>query len=102
MAPTRRRKPPTSTVVLFVRHGKTPTTGAILPGRARGLHLSDEGRAQAEALAERIVAAADVRAVYASPLERARETAAPIARSCRVSVKVERGLVECDFGDWTG
>ena len=88
--------------MLFVRHGKTPTTGTVLPGRARGLHLSDEGRAQAEALAERIVAAADVKAVYASPLERARETAAPIARSSHVRVKVERGLLECDFGDWTG
>ncbi len=66
------------------------------------MHLSDEGRAQAEALAERIAAAADVRAVYASPLERARETAAPIARSSKVRVKVERGLLECDFGEWTG
>ena len=102
MAPTRRRKPPAYTVVLFVRHGKTPTTGSVLPGRARGLHLSDEGRSQAQATAERIVAAADVHAVYASPLERARETATPIGRACGVSVKVDRGLLECDFGDWTG
>jgi len=40
--------------------------------------------------------------VYSSPLERARETAAPIARARRLRVAVERGLLECDFGDWTG
>jgi probable phosphoglycerate mutase len=40
--------------------------------------------------------------VYSSPLERTRETAAPIARALGLTVRVERGLVECDFGDWTG
>ncbi|HAZ17498.1 MAG TPA: phosphoglycerate mutase, partial [Acidimicrobiaceae bacterium] len=39
------------TLVLYIRHGRTPTTGSRLPGRAPGLHLSDEGRAQAEAVA---------------------------------------------------
>jgi probable phosphoglycerate mutase len=43
-----------------------------------------------------------VAAVYASPLERAKETAAPIAKARGVRVKVDRGLLECDFGDWTG
>jgi broad specificity phosphatase PhoE len=43
-----------------------------------------------------------VAAVYASPLERARETAAPIAKALGHKVVVERGLVECDFGEWTG
>ena len=38
-------------MVLLVRHGRTPTTGKVLPGRARGLHLSDEGVAQADAVA---------------------------------------------------
>jgi probable phosphoglycerate mutase len=102
MAPTRRRQPPRLTVILFVRHGQTPTTGSVLPGRARGLHLSDEGRAQAEATAARIQAVASVSAVYCSPLERTRETAAPIARAFRLRPRVERGLIECDFGDWTG
>ena len=75
-----RTKPAPPTLVLLVRHGQTPTTGAVLPGRAKGLHLSDAGRTQAEAVAERIVPFGDrVAAVYASPLERARETAAPIA-----------------------
>jgi probable phosphoglycerate mutase len=97
-----RRSPPTSTLVLFVRHGQTPTTGKVLPGRAPGLHLSDEGRAQAEAAAERIAELPKVDAVYASPLERARETAAPIAAAVGLKVQTERGLLECDFGEWTG
>jgi probable phosphoglycerate mutase len=87
---------------LFVRHGKTPTTGSVLPGRARGLHLSDEGRAQAEEAARRIFAVTNVSTVYCSPLERARETAAPIATAFGLRPRVEAGLLECDFGDWTG
>lgn len=89
-------------MVLLVRHGKTPSTGTVLPGRAPGLHLSDAGRAEADRAAQRIGALRDVAAVYASPLERARETAAPIAKARGLRVRTERGLLECDFGDWTG
>ncbi len=98
-------------MVLLVRHGRTPTTGQVLPGRAPGLLLSDEGRAQAEAVAERIGQLADTAdgkgrrapvAVYASPLERTQETAKPIARRLGVRVRSDRGLLECDFGEWTG
>ena len=88
--------------VLLVRHGTTATTGKVLPGRAPGLHLSEAGRSQAEAAAARIAALADVRAVYASPLERAQETAAPIARATGRRVRTTEGLNECDFGAWTG
>ena len=98
----RRPKPPPPTLALFVRHGHTPTTGKVLPGRAKGLHLADAGRAQADAVAERLVALRKVDAVYASPLERARETAAAIARRLGLRVSVDKGLLECDFGDWTG
>ena len=97
-----RPKPPPPTLVLLVLHGQTPTTGAILPGRAPGLHLSEKGREQAEAVATRIEALPKVDAVYASPLERTRETAAPIAKKRHLRVKVEKGLVEADFGEWTG
>jgi probable phosphomutase (TIGR03848 family) len=94
-------------VVLLVRHGLTPTTGKILPGRAPGLHLSAAGKVQAEAVAERIAEGGGdgpVRpsAVYASPLERTTETARPIARRLGLRVRSERGLLECDFGSWTG
>jgi probable phosphoglycerate mutase len=92
--------------VLLVRHGQTPTTGKVLPGRAPGLHLSDKGRGQADAVAERIAALQgpkrSVAAVYASPLERTRETAAPIAAALGLRVRRHKGLLECDFGDWTG
>lgn len=98
----RRPKPPAPTTVLFVRHGQTPTTGQVLPGRASGLHLADAGRDQAEAVAERIAKLKKVDAVYASPLERAQETAAPIAKRLGLEVETQEGLLECDFGEWTG
>lgn len=90
------------TLVLFVRHGRTPTTGTTLPGRAKGLHLSDEGKGQAEAVAALLGELPKVDAVYASPLERTRETAAPIGRALEHRVQVDKGLLECDFGEWTG
>jgi len=99
--PTRPKAPP-PTLVLFVRHGRTPTTGAVLPGRAKGLRLADDGRAQAEGAGERLAALARVDAVYSSPLERARETAAAIGRRLGLPVATDRGLLECDFGEWTG
>lgn len=144
-----KKAPSPSTLVLLVRHGTTPTTGQVLPGRAPGLHLADKGRAQAATVAERLagwstaarvdgrdgrvaggrgeVAGRDsqaagpdgrvagragkaappaaggrIKAVYASPLERTRETAAPIARAIGLKVQTHRGLIECDFGEWTG
>jgi probable phosphomutase (TIGR03848 family) len=93
---------PKPTMVLMVRHGKTPTTGTKLPGRARGLHLSPEGHKQAAEAAKRVMRLKDVAAVYASPLERTRETAAPIAAALGLRTKLEPGLLECDFGRWTG
>src|SRR6478672_11842909 len=89
------------TLLLLVRHGETPTTGMVLPGRAPGLHLSDLGRAQAERVAERL-AGLSVDAVYSSPLERAMETADPTAARAGLEVKQDAGLLECDFGEWTG
>ncbi|GAB5079143.1 MSMEG_4193 family putative phosphomutase [Arthrobacter sp. AD-310] len=90
-----------STLILLVRHGETPTTGTVLPGRAPGLHLSDRGRAQAEQVAERL-AGLPVDAVYSSPLERALQTAEPTAQRTGLAVQQDAGLLECDFGDWTG
>jgi probable phosphoglycerate mutase len=92
-----------STTFFLVRHGTTATTGRVLPGRAPDLHLAERGRDQADAVAQRL---ADVRprprALYVSPLERARETAQPIARALGLRATIERGLHECDFGTWTG
>ena len=98
--------PPPPTLVLLVRHGQTPTTGKVLPGRAPGLHLADKGAQQADAAALRIAALQNderrIAAVYASPLERTRETAAPIAKALGLKVRSSKGLLECEFGDWTG
>jgi probable phosphoglycerate mutase len=102
MARTKNPPPPNSTLVLLVRHGQTSTTGTVLPGRAAGLHLSDAGTVQAERAATRIAELKQVDAVYCSPLERTKETAAPIAATRGLRPKVDRGLLECDFGDWTG
>lgn len=98
----KRPSPPPATTVLLVRHGQTPTTGTTLPGRAKGLHLAEAGIRQAERAAERIAEMERVDALYTSPLERARETAAPIGRAVGLRPKVERGLLEADFGEWTG
>jgi probable phosphomutase (TIGR03848 family) len=89
--------------VFLVRHGQTPTTGKVLPGQAPGLHLSDKGRAQAEAAAERLAELSPApSALYASPMERARETAAPIARALGLRVRTHRGLLDSAVGDWEG
>lgn len=92
---------PPGTLLLLVRHGETPTTGMVLPGRAPGLHLSDRGRDQAERVAERL-AGLPIDGLYSSPLERARETAEPTAARSGLDMHEHAGLIECDFGDWTG
>jgi len=96
------RKPPAATLVLLVRHGTTPTTGKVLPGQAAGLHLAPKGVAQAQVAADRIASLSKApTAVYASPLERTRETAAPIAKALGVRIRTCPGLIEADVGDWT-
>jgi len=87
----------------MVRHGTTPTTGKVLPGRTPGLHLSELGIKQASSTAERIASLKKRPvALYSSPLERAMETAAPLSDLLGLPVQVDEGLVECDFGEWTG
>lgn len=74
----------------------------MLPGRARGLHLAESGLEEARRTGERLARLGSVCAVYASPLERARETAAAVAAAVGLEVVIERSLIECDFGEWTG
>ncbi|MFZ8892569.1 MAG: MSMEG_4193 family putative phosphomutase [Ilumatobacteraceae bacterium] len=99
---TKKTKPQASTVIIMVRHGKTPSTGKLLPGRAAGLHLSDIGKNEAIEVAKRLSKLKKVSAIYSSPLERARETAAPIGKILDKKIDINKGLLECDFGKWTG
>ncbi len=86
--------------ILLVRHATTPTTGVRLYGRKPGVHISDKGIAQAEAAAVHL-ADTKVAAVYCSPLERTRETAAIVAKPHGLKPKVRAGLNEVEYGEWT-
>jgi probable phosphomutase (TIGR03848 family) len=89
-----------ATTLVLLRHATTAATGRRLGGRKSGFHLDAAGRAQAEAAARRL-AGLPVVAVYASPLERTRETALPVARAHGLRVRIDRGLLEVDYGAWT-
>jgi probable phosphomutase (TIGR03848 family) len=89
------------TVLVLLRHGLTNATGKRLTGWQPGFPLSEAGRAQAEAVADRL-AVLPIGAIYSSPLERCRQTAEPLARRLRLSVRVRPHLGEVRFGDWTG
>jgi probable phosphomutase (TIGR03848 family) len=88
-------------LLLLIRHALTQATGKRLSGRAPGIHLSDEGRVQAEELAGRL-SAVPLAAVYASPLERCAETAEAIAVRRGLAVRTVPELAEVDYGRWTG
>ena len=90
----------TATTLVLLRHATTSTTGRRLGGRKPGFPLDVGGREQAEAAARRL-ARLPVSAVYASPMERTRETAAPVARAHGLRVRIERGINEVDYGEWT-
>jgi probable phosphoglycerate mutase len=99
--PTARPQPGRGPRILLVRHGETDALGATLSGRAPGVHLNARGLAQARALATRL-RDTPVVAVYASPRERAVETAQPIADAHGLALRVLPEIDEVDFGAWTG
>jgi ribonuclease H / adenosylcobalamin/alpha-ribazole phosphatase len=87
--------------ILLIRHASHDLLGRELVGRRSGVSLSRGGRADAEALAERL-ARHPISLLYASPRERAVETAKPIAERHRLDVQIAPELDEVDFGRWTG
>ena len=89
------------TLLLLVRHAVTDATGKRLTGQLPGFHLSEEGRAQAARVAERL-AALPIGAVYASPLERCVETAEPLAVARDLPVQRLPELVDVGYGRWSG
>jgi len=88
-------------VFLLVRHGHNDMIGKKLAGRLPDVHLNQEGQAQANRLAETL-ANLPIMAVFTSPLERAVETAQPIAHAHDLPVKILPELMEIDFGKWEG
>ncbi len=89
------------TTILLIRHGHTDAIGRRLVGRAPGVHLTDQGRAQAERLPA-LLRPLCIDHIVSSPLERALETADPLARARALTIAVDEGLTEVDFGAWTG
>jgi broad specificity phosphatase PhoE len=89
------------TLILLVRHAHTDAIGVRLTGRASGVPLSDRGRAQLPAV-QRALAPYRPAAIYSSPIERALATARAIAEVQRLPVLAHEGLIEVDFGEWTG
>jgi probable phosphomutase (TIGR03848 family) len=87
--------------VLLVRHGLTAMTGPVLAGHTPGVHLDDRGRAQAEAMAARLVPV-PLAAVVTSPLERCVETAQAVLADRSLDLSLEPRLAEVRYGDWTG
>jgi probable phosphomutase (TIGR03848 family) len=88
------------TVLYLVRHGVTSHTGRKLSGWMPGIHLSDEGRREAEAAATAL-GKLKFRALYSSPIERCLETAQIVAEPHRMDVLVRDDLGEVDYGAWT-
>jgi probable phosphomutase (TIGR03848 family) len=93
--------PTSATHLVLARHAVTAETGSVLSGRAPGIDLSEAGRAQAEALGARLAELA-VTAVYASPIERTTQTAEAVARHHDLPVRPLPGVIEADYGEWTG
>src|SRR5687767_1544713 len=85
---------------LLIRHATTDTVGKRLAGRLPGVSLNEAGRAQAQQLAARL-AGLPVAAIYSSPLERAVETARPLAQGLQLETAVCEAFLELDFGEWT-
>ena len=96
------KKHPKPTTVLFIRHGENEWTKSHkLAGRTPGVFLNDQGRKQAQALGDRL-ANTKLDTIYASPLERTMETAQAIAKHHNFQVQPHKGLLEVDYGKWTG
>jgi len=81
------------TVITLVRHGEVHNPDKVLYGRLPGFHLSERGRQQAEVTA-RFLRGRDVVAVFSSPLERAVQTATPIAECFGLRVQTDPRLIE--------
>jgi probable phosphomutase (TIGR03848 family) len=88
--------------LLLIRHGDNEYLAKNrLPGHTPGIHLNKHGREQADELSKSL-SHLPIKAIYASPLERAIETAEPLANSTGQEIKIQPGLIDADVGEWEG
>ena len=88
--------------ILLIRHGENEyTRTGKLAGQLPGVHLNETGHKQAQALAARL-SQAPLKAIYSSPLDRAMETARPLADALKLEVRLCEGVREIDCGAWSG
>jgi broad specificity phosphatase PhoE len=89
------------TTFYLIRHGSNDMLPRALAGRLPGIHLNEQGRAEAQRVAERLQSKS-IRYIFSSPMERARETAEPLARALNLPVQISEAMIEVDFGEWQG
>jgi broad specificity phosphatase PhoE len=90
-----------TTTFYLIRHARKEGGEGWLPGRMLGVHITREGRAQAEELADAL-AGVPFRAIYCSDLERVHETARPLSERLGLPLQATDEIAEIDFGEWTG
>ncbi len=89
-------------LLLLIRHGENDySKKGRLAGRLPDVHLNAKGRQQAEELSKAL-AEVPIKALYSSPLERAVETAEPIAKNRNLKIELDAGLLEANVGKWQG
>jgi len=85
----------------LVRHGSNDALGKLLAARLPNIHLNKQGRDEAERAAQALKKRR-IRRIISSPLERACETAAPLAELLGLRIEISEAVHEIDFGDWSG
>jgi len=85
----------------FLRHGEHGLLGKVLAGRMPGVGMTERGRAEIASQAERL-AREKIAAIYASPLQRTRESAEIVSARLGLPIEFRDDLLELDFGEWTG
>jgi broad specificity phosphatase PhoE len=88
-------------LLYLLRHGQHDLGGGVLAGRMPGVGLTERGRAEIAAAAERL-AGENITALYASPLQRTRESAEIVSERLGLPIEFRNDLIELDFGEWTG
>jgi broad specificity phosphatase PhoE len=89
------------TTILLIRHGENDSLSKYLPGHLPGIHLNEAGKAQAQLVAESLKDV-PITSFISSPLERAIETAEPLARILGLPINLDPGFIEMGTGSWTG